>query len=70
MVNSPSVEAFKLIFAPITAAANDILKYLFYCSKKISVDISCESFAKQTNIYFLKFCLMLCECACFKSLSV
>ena len=37
------------IKAPITTAEDDILKYIFIIfSKKISLDISCESSAKQT----------------------
>ena len=34
--------------APITTAADDILKYFFNFSKKTSLDISCESSAWQT----------------------
>ena len=34
--------------APITTAADDILKYFFKFSKKTSLDISCESFVWQT----------------------
>ena len=37
--------------APITTAADDILKYLFLnFSKKTSLDISCESSAKKTSL--------------------
>ena len=43
---------------PITTAADDIFKYIFFFSKQISLDISCESPINQTihrnvKTYFL-----------------
>ena len=45
--------------APITTAADDILIFFLYFSKKISLDISCESSSKQTidTVYEDLMCL-------------
>ena len=35
-------EAYLTLRDPITKEADDIMKYVFYCSEKIRLDISCE----------------------------
>ena len=43
----------------ITTAADDILIFFFFFSEKISLDISCESSAKQTTHIKFQYLLSL-----------